>query len=115
MREKLIPQFKNILMNGITPASAGKTVIISAFRLTFWDHPRECGKNYHLLQSFLIGLGSPPRVREKLNKLEILKNEMGITPASAGKTDGNGYRGSKFQDHPRECGKNSLSAWISSV
>ena len=50
--------------------------------------------------------GSPPRVREKLIKgLEILP-QIGITPASAGKTENGKHAIACARDHPRECGKN---------
>ena len=32
-------------LSGITPASAGKTSLSSKLTVIAWDHPRECGKN----------------------------------------------------------------------
>ena len=66
VREKHFCWVLNSLGHGITPASAGKTFLLSSQLTWTWDHPRECGKNFN--QCFLqsLQLGSPPRVREKL-------------------------------------------------
>ena len=58
-----------------------------------------------LLIVFLI-MGSPPRVREKLEKLEARAAMAGITPACAGKTPHLNNALLLCQDHPRVCGKN---------
>ena len=53
--------------------------------------------------------GSPPRVREKPDNMEEEENILGITPASAGKTQIKLKVVLVGQDHPRECGKNALN------
>ena len=74
------------MIKGITPASAGKTKLSpSADRLS-QDHPRECGKNSNMMAVTSWMWGSPPRVREKLKFIIQIQAEVGITPASAGKT-----------------------------
>ena len=50
--------------------------------------------------------GSPPRVREKLNRQGSGLEMSGITPACAGKTHPSIKRQQDFKDHPRVCGKN---------
>mgnify|MGYP001670550326 CR=1 FL=1 len=93
-------------LSGITPASAGKTTRFTWDICFSQDHPRECGKNSVLLPEKTGFAGSPPRVREKLYFQAVLGQVLGITPASAGKTElFNGSR-SISRDHPRECGKN---------
>ena len=61
-----------------------------------------------LLIVFLI-MGSPPRVREKLEKLEARAAMAGITPACAGKTPHLNNALLLCQDHPRVCGKNKFN------
>ena len=50
---------------GITPACAGKTWGRSDSPQWCRDHPRVCGKNAYAWEAIDIGIGSPPRVREK--------------------------------------------------
>ena len=65
-----------------------------------------CGKNFKCLDLLILVLGSSPRVREKyIRHLEDGKS-LGITPASAGKTDIHPVRTSELWDHSRVCGKN---------
>ena len=75
-------------------------------RETSWDHPRVCGKNYAKIYDAVDGTGSPPRVREKPNKIELKAETDGITPACAGKTEWVVHRYHLYWDHPRVCGKN---------
>ena len=74
------------LYDGITPASAGKTIFFRFIQLVLQDHPRECGKNIYFIRRQQIETGSPPRVREKLHTCPQAVSCAGITPASAGKT-----------------------------
>ena len=69
-----------------------------------------CGKNPEWLEKTENRLGSPPHVREKhvLGFLQVSKN--GITPACAGKTRPLLSQKRLSQDHPRMCGKNSISS-----
>ena len=108
MREKLVTSNLNTFQAGITPACAGKTLLILLKISLLGDHPRVCGKN-ELVQELVIGWpGSPPRVREKQIKLMEGILVRRITPACAGKTE----VGSDFLafvwDHPRVCGKNPV-------
>ena len=90
----------------ITPACAGKTKALKSPLYYTQDHPRVCGKNFKCLDLLILVLGSSPRVREKyIRHLEDGKS-LGITPASAGKTDIHPVRTSELWDHSRVCGKN---------
>ena len=71
---------------GITPADAGKTGIGDGGSRVSEDHPRGCGENrIHALGDFFV-MGSPPRMRGKLNQTVAVFCFAGITPADAGKT-----------------------------
>ena len=108
VREKPILGITKSNVLGITPACAGKTHASISVDIIHWDHPRVCGKNwcpYWLEETFL---GSPPRVREKLEHLGFAKHLGRITPACAGKTSIEWDITVDIGDHPRVCGKNLL-------
>ena len=73
---------------GITPACAGKTLFSYLSSCQHQDHPRVCGENRASLETRVLTMGSPPRVRGKLAGLSIYLCGRGITPACAGKTAG---------------------------
>ena len=77
---------------GITPACAGKSVMLSYPMSGDADHPRMCGEKL-LRQELMPKLrGSPPHVRGKVT-LQIAQGDgQRITPACAGKS----YRGTVF-------------------
>ena len=72
------------------------------------DHPRVCGENLlkHCLSLSL--LGSPPRMRGKLERPPVLNLLDRITPAYAGKTALPCGTARRCRDHPRVCGENEL-------
>ena len=77
------------------------TFTISAMR----DHPRVCGEKLTFPLQSAHRLGSPPRVRGKVNTQFAELKEQGITPACAGKS-WTGSRASRIVwDHPRVCGE----------
>ena len=86
VREKLLASDGQGGYRRITPACAGKTASIKPLIPADQDHPRVCGKNKLLTAIQLRCIGSPPRVREKLNIKSWLSLPFGITPACAGKT-----------------------------
>ena len=106
VREKLVSVRSTILLYRITPACAGKTLCIENLKLFDRDHPRVCGKNRMEPKMLLEKKGSPPRVREKLNKASSGNCSNGITPACAGKTSKTILQQQAKWDHPRVCGKN---------
>ena len=82
-------------INRITPADAGKTPDGIQFRTVDEDHPRGCGENRQARQCGLHSLGSPPRMRGKLNGVR---------------------RYARFVvDHPRGCGENDTEQSISEM
>ena len=72
----------------ITPAGAGKTMIIPL--------------------SLSADRGSPPQVRGKQIHIPRALVCFGITPAGAGKTACSVPSSASSRDHPRRCGENSL-------
>ena len=70
----------------ITPADAGKTLIMPTVLNSDWDHPRGCGENLLLHLRLRLLLGSPPRMRGKHSSKNVNMLSMRITPADAGKT-----------------------------
>ena len=109
VREKLVRSKSGNQGYGITPACAGKTHTLTITVSEFQDHPRVCGKNFLSVNMFDIGVGSPPRVREKLSPTLAHSIKSRITPACAGKTEILTIHSTFKRDHPRVCGKNS---WI---
>ena len=106
VREKLKQRTDTIEPIGITPACAGKTLVLVRSLPKYRDHPRVCGKNQWESYTAKTERGSPPRVREKPNAFLNSSCDTGITPACAGKTLSQLQGGMMEQDHPRVCGKN---------
>ena len=73
------------VIQGITPAHAGKRRSDWIIRSTYWDHPRVCGEKPERFFFIPKQLGSPPRVRGKAGCESGLHQRYGITPAYAGK------------------------------
>ena len=90
----------------ITPAGAGKTLLLHGTRGGKRDHPRRCGENRYA-SSYIGNLkGSPPQVRGKPLKRARHLLVKRITPAGAGKTRKARFAGRPIRDHPRRCGEN---------
>ena len=106
MRGKPARMLLRLLMEGITPADAGKTNIVRYSVHGHEDHPRGCGENRMCVDSRGRKRGSPPRMRGKRLLCEPFKAEARITPADAGKTDCCNQPLNHTQDHPRGCGEN---------
>ena len=90
----------------ITPAHAGKTVMIYLLCVRRTDHPRACGENgkRRIVQHHTPG--SPPRMRGKQSFRRATHLSHRITPAHAGKTHDELVPQSLCADHPRACGEN---------
>ena len=65
MRERPIRCFLVLLVLGITPAYAGKTVRLTYLLYPARDHPRVCGKDSPDTLAQPYKEGSPPRMRER--------------------------------------------------
>ena len=114
VRGKLFELLSDKVLDGITPACAGKTAArVSNLRVSR-DHPRVCGENQACPSSFRPRPGSPPRVRGKPALHQLPHARYGITPACAGKTSTFRSGKSALWDHPRVCGENeSMAYWES--
>ena len=64
-----------------------------------------CGEKYTIFYLLKSGLGSPPRVRGKVQGDTSLTAQMRITPACAGKSRYNLNQPVVSGDHPRVCGE----------
>ena len=69
------------------------------------DHPRVCGEKLHQRFVVRIRVGSPPRMRGKVERLCQSDCRIGITPAYAGKRNAQRLGASGSRDHPRICGE----------
>ena len=71
---------------GITPACAGKSADCRPHSQADEDHPRVCGEKVLEERMKVNNWGSPPRVRGKAVLLAHDGEQLGITPACAGKS-----------------------------
>ena len=69
----------------ITPAHAGKSIIINVKFTHFRDHPRSRGEKALRADLVYTNLGSPPLTRGKVLRVAAGHLPRGITPAHAGK------------------------------
>ena len=71
---------------GITPAHAGKSMLLPMQTVTGKDHPRPCGEKEKKINTPLMNAGSPPPMRGKgiCSLLGLFWYR--ITPAHAGKS-----------------------------
>ena len=93
------------VIQGITPAYAGKSSRHQ--KRTAWeeDHPRVCGEKSMPSRTSSKTTGSPPRVRGKDYGLQHIAPDAGITPACAGKSQLVKAFQRRSWDHPRVCGE----------
>ena len=89
----------------ITPAYAGKRHLLKDIQGSGQDHPRVCGEKFKLRGRTFSRLGSPPRMRGKVDVLPEIDPLIGITPAYAGKRRFRVRAGAFVWDHPRVCGE----------
>ena len=114
MRGKVVDGVCVCRLFGITPAYAGKSVPVSWRTALLRDHPRVCGEKFPNLLPPAQFLGSPPRMRGKVQLFCTIWAERGITPAYAGKRCYTMITPRLHQDHPRVCGEKSMVAPSSS-
>ena len=111
VRGKLSSYISLLRVHRITPACAGKTRRGHSARAPSADHPRVCGENTLGVPSHSGKLGSPPRVRGKLDPVHAVPRAVRITPACAGKTTSSRTTDIYSPDHPRVCGENYVLAY----
>ena len=85
MRGKAWGVLYSVCKRRITPAHAGKSCFSTGNTLPCWDHPRACGEKDFTEKTDTNQMGSPPRMRGKVHKFGSVANDVGITPAHAGK------------------------------
>ena len=90
---------------GITPAWAGKRMIMIVAERNFRDHPRMGGEKGFPTFWSLKNSGSPPHGRGKVDFLVLLFDLCRITPAWAGKSAVVFCRRQVIPDHPRMGGE----------
>ena len=105
MRGKELPARRRRVYVGITPAYAGKSLASNRAIRGYKDHPRICGEKIFANHSRAISLGSPPHMRGKETLGVIDGNDIGITPAYAGKSSRESQALHRHRDHPRICGE----------
>ena len=74
-----------------------------------------CGKDKYFDSYPLVGLGSPPHVRERRRYWLLPRRYGRITPACAGKTLQYVGVSEAERDHPRMCGKDLIEQAASSL
>ena len=89
----------------ITPAYAGKSLLICRKRICKRDHPRVCGEKTVFCAHAPKIVGSPPRMRGKDVHNLGYEHQYRITPAYAGKSFVYSCYGAFNRDHPRVCGE----------
>ena len=109
MRGKVWDNFKHFMGEGITPAYAGKRLVVQRYCPLVRDHPRVCGEKYSRHSCRPTRLGSPPRMRGKVDSIETGDLVHGITPAYAGKSQTTVCFNDVTRDHPRVCGEKGLT------
>ncbi len=97
------------LLQGITPAWAGKSLSSSSTVCMDKDHPRVGGEKPHRPCHPVGVLGSPPRGRGKGSHPFLGACNAGITPAWAGKSTGKGQHPERGWDHPRVGGEKMIA------
>ena len=108
MRGKVPAGFLEVVQPRITPAYAGKSVISGSLWLSSRDHPRVCGEKCELVFSLVTLLGSPPRMRGKVEEVTPTNETDRITPAYAGKRLCCRVGSRVTGDHPRVCGEKGV-------
>ena len=114
MRGKGIVLCAVVVLCGITPAYAGKSVIGFHLQNCFWDHPRLCGEKCTASLKISQCIGSPPPMRGKEFPLFLPRFHLRITPAYAGKSELLRCENSPAEDHPRLCGEKNFTMHINS-
>ena len=105
MRGKAVFPARQHRTAGITPACAGKRRLASPGKKSHGDHPRVCGEKWHRRARPVVSLGSPPRVRGKVQQQYDNIQKERITPAYAGKRAMEEADEKVNKDHPRVCGE----------
>ena len=79
------------------------------------DHPRVCGEHFVPTIMGSVSLGSSPRMRGTLRRMERDAHRRGIIPAYAGNTMLTRPGHTQLGDHPRVCGEHRLAGLVGHV
>ena len=109
MRGKAFLPTPAMVLSRITPAYAGKSVLLVFQSAVNRDHPRICGEKLPRTLRPSPRKGSPPHMRGKVNEKKANGFDIRITPAYAGKSTLLCFPAEPGWDHPRICGEKSLS------
>ena len=112
MRGKGIQKCNCWVAVGITPAYAGKSGWYVSYAAEPGDHPRVCGEKANAKPERHAVLGSPPRMRGKVDAATLTLKARGITPAYAGKRPTGTIIICPTRDHPRVCGEKAYKSVI---
>ena len=104
-RGKVIVYITAWRVAGITPAWAGKRLLLPVPWCVRQDHPRVGGEKYKVYVYNTVDKGSPPHGRGKGNGVRNGALCLGITPALAGKRKAWFVLTRSTQDHPRMGGE----------
>lgn len=91
--------------DGHTPARAGKNTVRGESCPQCRKHPRECGECHHADLADPVLDGNSPRVRGRIIGDGVADDQLGNTPAYAGKATPGGMACSRPRNHPRGCGE----------
>ena len=105
MRGKVPVAESRLRLRRITPAYAGKRLLLLLCSKSHQDHPRVCGEKMTTASLRFVWMGSPPRMRGKDFSAHLQQACAGITPAYAGKSHPHQARKGHQGDHPRVCGE----------
>ncbi len=99
----------------IIPACAGNRRIEPPWKSSPPDHPRVCGEQINAEYFKLAHRGSSPRVRGTVYQSFFHLHKLRIIPACAGNSAHRGLQPYSLSDHPRVCGEQPPSRYISPV
>ena len=95
----------------ITPACAGRRMAHMRRSSPAQDHPRVCGEKRGRIRGYVLGRGSPPRVRGEGAGRALKAQSQRITPACAGRSaDRAGERSGEIGSPPRVRGEVTIES-----
>ena len=111
-RGKGFSSFRISSSEGITPACAGKRQRPAADGRCSRDHPRMRGEKATPSALMFWCRGSPPHARGKADLSTARFQDIGITPACAGKRRVGARAAHAVEDHPRMRGEKQIKTWV---
>ena len=104
VRSRLLVLLRVAVLRRITSACAEQTSPVSRGELKMWDHLRVCGADAAEARRLKTLVGSPPRVRSRLDGVRHGVLDAGITSACAEQTNTRTVCTLIPRDHLRVCG-----------